>query len=166
MEVVLIVVDIHLIRPAIYRKAAFIDAVSAPSDHRPEVARMIDVVLRLIVAEHHVAQYAVLIRHQYADQRCAELRQYHCHIVFIRKRIQMIFCTVIRCAKNSFFHDPVPLLCKGKRGCRGILRQPLLHFCFALPPAYANGFSVLYGTLAGWLYPISSGHTPMSLNTS
>ena len=31
---------------------------------------------------------------------------------------------------------------------------------------YANGFSVLYGKLAGWLYPISHGHTPMSLNTS
>ena len=155
-------------------------AVAAPADHRTEKARIINIILRLLLDEHYVAQNTLLIRNEYAHKRCAKLCQYYCHIVFIRKGIQIVFCSVVRFAVKLFLHDKIlPTFLKST--LTAFIELLLMIVEKRLPPdsatasaacyfhvlpasaqtdfsspaiyqsAYANGFSVLYGTPAGWL---------------
>ena len=81
------------------RRAA--DAVGKAADGCAEVAGRFDIALQRVIAEHHVGQYAVPVRHLKAADGCAVVQQLRAQAVFVFHRPAVYCRSVFKCPKGT-----------------------------------------------------------------
>ena len=84
VQAVSVVIDGQLIHRVVEGEASVVDAVAVASDQRSEIPVDVDIVVDVVVAEHHVAHHTIFVRHHERHHAASVIGDagFHARIVF------------------------------------------------------------------------------------
>ena len=114
VEVVRIVVRGQSVFLALERELTLGDAVGHTAGGHTEVGMSIEVILKFVMPEHHVAEFAVFIRHMHLGEHCAVGDDLRLQPVFVGQDVGIHLFAVFGFSKCFFFHGTLLFLFRGQ----------------------------------------------------